>query len=98
MKDANEVLAQYFQTPIQPQANDAMLRSILNAKGRRKQKLLGGASGFLCGLLLAASVLLWSMRPVTKPSNDDSAFLARMQLVNSGLASRSSEIHGAIAR
>ena len=98
MKDPNEALSNYYRSAADPAPSDDMLAQILKKGGRRKQKLIGGVSGFVCGSLLAAFVLAWAMRPTAKPAHDNSDFIARMQLINSGLASRSNGNHGAMTR
>lgn len=87
-RDPLEALQAYY-TQLPPQEAAPGPETIYRARIQRTQKAIGGICGFTCGLGVAALLLVWAARPSPASSQRGVAAIARMQMVNSGLAQRS---------
>src|SRR4051812_2078622 len=87
--DPMDVLSAYY-AKLEINNDEQFLPAVFKSRGKRKQKMLGATCGFVVGGAVAILVLSWATHPGSPHQNSDAGFMTRIQMVNSGLVSRTS--------
>jgi hypothetical protein len=82
-----DALDAYYRSQ-QAMPSEDMLRQIVTARQRKRQRLIGAVSAFAFSATCALLLLSWAARPAPKGNNAVAGAIARYQMINSGLVER----------